>query len=455
MKIKLFIILYVLWCFTSFAQKKFGFWDHQFNEPIIIKNDSTILRGINKQPYTFKSLDLDKSKLINLTPLQIKDTTYLVEDSGGIVVKYYNREFKRIDNSFTHHNQYGSISFVYNDEIYLLGGYGLFTHKNILTQFNFKTGDWYLKTTTGEVPRYISNDLIHKKIGDEIYFVVSESLKYDEDFVWYRLDLKTWTFYRLGVSSIDKATDLRSYHRNDFSKYVLHKVSGKALDKPDRLILFDLKNNTYITVKDQSFNYLASKRTKILTKANNKLLLLYLTPTVERKTNELFYKFIDDVIYTIPKNAERFPIYDEKIFNLFPFVLIFIISTLIFTVLYFLNKKRKTEKYVIVNIKDETIIYKSDRLSILDEKELDILFLIAEFKDSFVPYNRLLDVTNVSDNSYETSRKNRKIILESITKKIQNILSDMKIEVFIYKTDPRDKRAKLIQLNPKIFLVIE
>ena len=453
MKIKLFIILHVLWCFTSSAQMKYGFWDHQFNEPIIIKNDSTILRGINKQPHTFKSLDLDKSRLINLIPLQIKDTTYLVENSGGIVVKYYNREFKRIDNSFTHHNQHNSISFVYNDVIYLLGGYGLFTHKNILTQFNFKTGEWHLKTTTGEVPKFITNGLINKKIGNEIYFVVSESLKYDEDFVWYRLNLKTWTFYRLGVSSIDRVDELSLDHINNFSKYVLNNVPGKDTNKDDNLILIDLKNNTYIKVKDQKFNYLASIKTKVLERVNDKL--LYLTHTSKVRDIELSYQFIDEVIYTIPKNAERFPIYDEKIFNLFPFVWIFIISTLIFTVLYFLNKKIKNRKHVIVNIKDKTIIYKNDRVSNLDEKELDTLLLIAEFKGSFVPYNRLLDITNVADKSFETSRKNRKIILESITKKIQNIMNDMKIEVFIYKIDPEDKRSKLIQLNPKIFLVME
>lgn len=453
MKIKLFIILHVLWCFTSFAQMKFGFWDHQFNEPIIIKNDSTILRGINKQPHTFKSLDLDKSRLINLIPLQIKDTTYFVENSGGIVVKYYNREFKRIDNSFTHHNQHNSISFVYNDVIYLLGGYGLFTHKNILTQFNFKTGEWHLKTTTGEVPKFITNGLINKKIGDEIYFVVSESLKYDEDFVWYRLDLKTWTFYRLGVSSIDRVDELSLDHINNFSKYVLNNVPSKYTNKDDNLILIDLKNNTYIKVKDQKFNYLASIRTKVLERVNDKL--LYLTHTSKVRDIELSYQFIDEVIYTIPKNAERFPIYDEKIFNLFPFVWIFIISTLIFTVLYFLNKKIKNRKHVIVNIKDKTIIYKNDRVSNLDKKELDTLLLIAEFKGSFVPYNRLLDITNVADKSFETSRKNRKIILESITKKIQKVMNDMKIEVFIYKIDPEDKRSKLIQLNPKIFLVME
>jgi len=453
MKIKLFIILHVLWCFTSFAQMKFGFWDHQFNEPIIIKNDSTILRGINKQPHTFKSLDLDKSRLINLIPLQIKDTTYLVENSGGIVVKYYNREFKRIDNSFTHHNQHNSISFVYNDVIYLLGGYGLFTHKNILTKFNFKTGEWHLKTTTGEVPKFITNGLINKKIGDEIYFVVSESLKYDDGFVWYRLDLKTWTFYRLGVSSIDRVDELSLDHINNFSKYVLNNVPGKYTNKDDNLILIDLKNNTYIKVKDQKFNYLASLRTKVLERVNDKL--LYLTHTSKVRDIELSYQFIDEAIYTIPKNAERFPIYDDKIFNLFPFVWIFIISTLIFTVLYFLNKKIKNRKHVIVNIKDKTIIYKNDKVSNLDEKELDTLLLIAEFKGSFVPYNRLLDITNVADKSFETSRKNRKIILESITKKIQNIMNDMKIEVFIYKIDPEDKRSKQIQLNPKIFLVME
>lgn len=43
-----------------------------------------------------------------------------------------------------HKNQYCGSSFQYNNEIYLFAGYGLFTHKNILTRYDFKLKEWYL-----------------------------------------------------------------------------------------------------------------------------------------------------------------------------------------------------------------------------------------------------------------------------------------------------------------------
>lgn len=48
--------------------KKFGFWDNQNSEPVIILNDSTIYIGLEKSKLFFEPLDLDDSKLNELTP---------------------------------------------------------------------------------------------------------------------------------------------------------------------------------------------------------------------------------------------------------------------------------------------------------------------------------------------------------------------------------------------------
>lgn len=64
-----------------------------------------------------------------------------------VVVKYMNLEmivlFELII-LLTIKINFSLLAFVYNDELYFFGGYGLFTHKNIITKFDFKTKEWEL-----------------------------------------------------------------------------------------------------------------------------------------------------------------------------------------------------------------------------------------------------------------------------------------------------------------------
>ena len=53
-------LLIVLFCVCATAQtynpgsvKKYGFWDTQYQEPIIILNDSTLYRGLDKTKISF------------------------------------------------------------------------------------------------------------------------------------------------------------------------------------------------------------------------------------------------------------------------------------------------------------------------------------------------------------------------------------------------------------------
>ena len=61
---------------------------------------------------------------------------------GGIVYKYNDNEIQRIDDSFAHRNQFSGFFFEYNNELYLLGGYGYWDAKSYLTKFDFQSGSW-------------------------------------------------------------------------------------------------------------------------------------------------------------------------------------------------------------------------------------------------------------------------------------------------------------------------
>ena len=68
--------------------------------------------------------------------------TYVYYASGGNFYKFDGDTFTPMYQLGNHQNQYGSATFVYNKQIHLFGGYGLFTLKNIITYFDMKTQEW-------------------------------------------------------------------------------------------------------------------------------------------------------------------------------------------------------------------------------------------------------------------------------------------------------------------------
>ena len=49
----------------------------------------------------------------------VNDSLYLVHSGGGVVYLHDGNTLKRVDESFYHHNQYGSASFSYDNDLFL------------------------------------------------------------------------------------------------------------------------------------------------------------------------------------------------------------------------------------------------------------------------------------------------------------------------------------------------
>ncbi len=82
---------------------------------------------------------------------------YLLYPGGGILYEFFNGSINRIDTSFALRNQYDGAFFSYNNQLYLLGGYGFWKTKSILTKFDFNSGNWEYIKTNGVAPNGISN----------------------------------------------------------------------------------------------------------------------------------------------------------------------------------------------------------------------------------------------------------------------------------------------------------
>ena len=96
-----------------------------------------------------KSLNVPVSTLI---PLSHNYQTYLLYPGGGLLYTFSDGSIRRIDRSFPHRNQYGAYFFSYKENVFLIGGYGYWQTKSIITKFNFNSGDWELVNTRGQQP---------------------------------------------------------------------------------------------------------------------------------------------------------------------------------------------------------------------------------------------------------------------------------------------------------------
>ncbi|MDG2349539.1 MAG: hypothetical protein P8L65_02545 [Flavobacteriaceae bacterium] len=457
---KIVILLLYLSSFLSFSQmesglrdaKKFGFWDNQNSEPVIILNDSTIYIGLEKSKLLFEPLDLDDSKLNELTPLTVKDTTYLVEQSGGVVVKYIDRTFTRIDKSFTHHNQYSSIPFVFNDEIYLLGGSGLFLHKNILIRYDFQEKEWFRTPTFGDIPNVIRGHYLHIKINNDLYLVASEGnsdIRYKEgmkDDSWfvYRLNLTSMNFFKLGRLNIEHYNIARYTHRNLFTDKLISRTPTPYL------YIYDFKNNNYTTIDNNNTNVFRED-TNIIHIEENTMLAIQQKRSVTK--DNLYYKYFDSDIYV--QNGEKHPIYIENNMVFYYYIgtsLAIIILLLLLG--HLLKKWHKNFNLVTLNTKTKTLKYKGNYITKFDGIELDLLIKIANTKGEYISYNELLDLFKPHSDSYETLRKKRKQLMRTLSEKFKGLLNNYQTDIFIYHSDPMDKRARLIKLNEDIIKII-
>ena len=159
----------VFFSFLLFSMYTFG--QDLISEPLIVKKDSvsfytftkegvyeSTLSKENKINYTFSEYSEQLPKSLTEIPISYLSTTtlngaiYFLYPGGGIVYQYVDGSIVIIDDSFAHRNQFSGFFFSYKNELYLLGGYGYWSSKNVLTKFNFQTGSWDVLPIEGLSP---------------------------------------------------------------------------------------------------------------------------------------------------------------------------------------------------------------------------------------------------------------------------------------------------------------
>ena len=149
-----------------------------------------------------KSLNVGLNTLTGITH---NSKSYLLYPGGGLLYSFANGSIERIDRSFPHRNQYGGFFFSYKNNIYLIGGYGFWETKNIITKYNFNNGDWEKINTIGQSPKgidqgtyFIKNDVLY--VFDFLSRNTNNQIESRNNNI-YTLNLKSFKWKKLGVIS--------------------------------------------------------------------------------------------------------------------------------------------------------------------------------------------------------------------------------------------------------------
>jgi hypothetical protein len=445
--ISLLLLLFCLAPLSTKAQKfEFNgefllFREAKTKQPVLIINDSLAYKGTAMKRIAFKHTDYP-AKLNEYIFFNIGTKTYLVHEGCGPVLEYRNDSIVRIDNSFLHRNQFGAARFVYNKEIYFYGGYGLFTYKNILTKYDFQTGEWIEIQTLSDseqVPRAYAFSFVE---NNELY--LCEGITKDVNQIQNELpiDNQVW---KLNMSSMkwscigQLASNLKmSYFFNYF------------------------KHNNKIYLFSRTFNELDIKR-NIITTYSCKLFSgfssaynegeLFVGVTIDNNTKNYCFT-------TFPLSLYKGTLKTTNIF-IVPLVIdyrikiVFVLLLLLCILIIFILRKRIHDKLapfsgIIYNQTKELYLFNGKPIEFFEDSEKRLLNYLMESNNQFRSLNDLnqLFVNKGQSESISAIVKRREQVVSSLLAKVSKITGIDEKELILERKNSEDKRIKDVLLLP-------
>jgi len=362
--------------------------------------------------------DLSKFKFVNKYTLS--------SNLGGSILKIKGDSIFRIDNSYEHKMQLGSLEFIRKDTLFRYGGYGFFENRNFFTFYDKKVNGWESLTINGDVVPERISDFIYHFNKDKLYISGGYSFdKFKKD-VKYQ-NLKTYLFdfnskkwsvigdlniplfnnisFPIDENSLINFTDgmihIMDFEQNSIKKFSTNPISkkiGSSFFKPfinkDNIVYFELESEV-LNIKSTPLKEFISNLKSI---ENERiygvsywlysliiliLVIIFLVYVVSKKFVNKILKIGDVFFYNLKKIK-----LNEK-------------EKVIFNLLYKSSKKRKSVENRIITdfFEDRTLNYgtinrrKNESINTLNNK---IKVLLNTNKEIIVRTNSPIDKREIN-----------------------------------------------------------
>ncbi len=445
-----FILITLLFSFANYAQtwnyndRVSLFIEAKTQKTIVFVNDSLFYK--NGKRFQLKSTPFP-GKLNEYNAFNVGEKTYLVHSGCGPVLEFRNDSIVRVDNSYLHNSQFGATPFVYNNQIHYFGGYGLFTYKNIITRYDFKSGEWNQEQAYGDVfPEARCCDVFSFRKKDHLYIFGGtandpKNIREINDvkpLLW-DLDLATMTWKEIGaynsalISSQYNAIQIKN------KLYLFHQI----------LLEVDLEQNT---VKKYDYSnhivpkaMLAKNDTIYGVFENNNRKLYFSKKAIE----DIKGKYLGTEPFLLPYGG--LPI--EK-YGLWVALIVSVLVVLIFFSLK--ERKKNTNPKITFNRKTNEFEFKQKKITSFEENEKKVLHFLLEHPNEYVSLNTLNELFENSKQTETTTAviKRRELTVNGLIAKVALITEIPETNLVFERKNAEDKRLKDVLLLPGLLVEI-
>lgn len=403
-----------------------------------------------KKNWTYKNFD-SKNFFINNINIQSLKTlnnqkfivltdslkTFLVIDGGGHVFSQTENGFFRDDSSVEQKNQFSSSIFLYNDQIYMYGGYGFWSFKNYITFFDKATGQWEILKTKSEYIPQARWKAISQLIKDKLYVFGGRNTPEgspSKDIVLndiFYFDFTENKFINLG--EINPKIPLKySYGPSITIK------NKKAYLQKDQIVFFDFKKDTVTSYFQKNlFEDLDMQRP-----AFEHLDTIYYVK--KNKETSLLVKFPIKNLNNI--NPTFFPMLAEKkvYFEIMFSLLSFLIALVVWTCFKLFAYKDFLKESLLF---DESKIHFGGESYLLNEKQLKFIKYLEKHKQiSASELNNIISSKNYVKSHMTLLRtdfiKKANEVYKKVTKSNLNLVEEAQ--------DPFDNRFKIYRTTKQV-----
>ncbi len=449
-------IAFFLLPFVFFGQTDFEieddyilFEDAATGEPVLVYNDSMAVRGFDfKEHFKISFPDGLKPEYFTDYHYQIGDATYLVDNGCGVVLQFIDNTFKRIDNSFRHRNQYQGVPFVKDSTMYLYGGYGLFTFKNILTKYDFERKEWDRVQMKNKDVIPPSNKNFYCQTDDKLFVFAGQVEDIDNPNKSYSAQNILWN---LDINSLE----WQKVYKHKFYSYFknIDNINSVNIDGKLVLLKYEINEIDFLNNKINRYYFSDFSTIKKIIYHKKSGYISYIYNTSVNKLiakSEPYESFRGEFV-----SSEPFYVSKQEKFNLsttYVFIAVFVVG--IFVLFTFYIKKTKTklkEKSILYDIKKQHFSYNGKPIEISNPYKKALLKHFMENGEHYIMLNDLNPLLqNNGTENFSTIQKRREILLKELKNEFSIILGISKDKVFSIRKNKYDKRLKEIRLEVRI-----